>query len=486
MQNAAFRVLGLRAVYVALRCAAPMTCPACFRSLARSGGGGNVTIPHKEARGAGGGPPAGRCRRGGGVQRVLERGRRSGRRQHRRRPGLLRGPRPLEAPPGPWLIVGTGGGARAAAIAAARAWRGGRDLVPLGGARRRVRAMVRRPGLRTAPAAACTAVINATPLGLRADDPLPLEPAAAHGRGVALDLVYAHGRDAVGRAPCGARVVRAADGRAHAGGARRRGARALVSRRAGARRGHARRGRCRASLSCACAGARALAPAGRRASCARRRSPRARATRWSVRSAVRAGEPVAGPLCRPLRPAAPSAIWTAGCAPTGPRARAGSRSAVWLDGSARAAVHRLKYEGWWRVADVAGRGDAGPRAIDRAGMLDTGSARRTSAAQPRLQPERAARRRARRAHRTAGRDRPICCGARETQHPDGTHAGGAPGQRGRRLRARAGVRGLEVVLVDDVFTTGATLAAAAAALLAGQERRAWTAVTFARALEPVA
>jgi ComF family protein len=43
------------------------------------------------------------------------------------------------------------------------------------------------------------------------------------------------------------------------------------------------------------------------------------------------------------------------------------------------------------------------------------------------------------------------------------------------------VQGLDVVLVDDVFTTGATLAAAAAALSAAGARRV-EAVTFARAV----
>ncbi len=43
------------------------------------------------------------------------------------------------------------------------------------------------------------------------------------------------------------------------------------------------------------------------------------------------------------------------------------------------------------------------------------------------------------------------------------------------------VDGLDVVLVDDVFTTGATLAAAAAALSAAGARRV-EAVTFARAV----
>jgi predicted amidophosphoribosyltransferase len=43
------------------------------------------------------------------------------------------------------------------------------------------------------------------------------------------------------------------------------------------------------------------------------------------------------------------------------------------------------------------------------------------------------------------------------------------------------VYGLELVLVDDVFTTGATLAAAGAALSAAGARRV-EAVTFARAV----
>src|SRR5688500_10278670 len=48
MHNAAFRALGLDAVYVPLPCKADDV-PVLLGSLARAGGGGNVTVPHKEA-----------------------------------------------------------------------------------------------------------------------------------------------------------------------------------------------------------------------------------------------------------------------------------------------------------------------------------------------------------------------------------------------------------------------------------------------------
>jgi hypothetical protein len=44
MQNAAFRVLGLDAVYVPLPCAAAHV-PMLMSALAAAGGGGNVTVP---------------------------------------------------------------------------------------------------------------------------------------------------------------------------------------------------------------------------------------------------------------------------------------------------------------------------------------------------------------------------------------------------------------------------------------------------------
>lgn len=47
-QNAALRAAGLDGVYVALRCS-PTEVVGLIRGIARAGGGGNVTVPHKEA-----------------------------------------------------------------------------------------------------------------------------------------------------------------------------------------------------------------------------------------------------------------------------------------------------------------------------------------------------------------------------------------------------------------------------------------------------
>ena len=75
MQNAAFRVLGLDAVYVPLRCSAA-DLPGLMASLARAGGGGNVTIPHKAVAARVRRPAVGMGPRHRRVQHLLERRRR--------------------------------------------------------------------------------------------------------------------------------------------------------------------------------------------------------------------------------------------------------------------------------------------------------------------------------------------------------------------------------------------------------------------------
>jgi shikimate dehydrogenase len=117
MQNSAFRALGLRAVYVALRCASDDVAPL-VRALAHAGGGGNVTTPHKEAaalavdRRLDAAADVGACNVFWSDQGAVIGG-------NTDVEGLLRALQPLDPPAGPWLIVGTGGGARAAAVAAA-------------------------------------------------------------------------------------------------------------------------------------------------------------------------------------------------------------------------------------------------------------------------------------------------------------------------------------------------------------------------------
>jgi shikimate dehydrogenase len=190
MQNAAFRVLGLPAVYVALRCS-PDDLPGLMHALTRAGGGGNVTVPHKELAAR----AVDRCRET--VERLGacnafwdEDGSCVG--DNTDVPGLLAALDDLEAPPGGWLVIGTGGGARAAVGAALE--RGATVAVTSRSAdrRRRFEEWVAGQGVRIVDPGSCTTIINTTPLGLGRGDPLPLAVPPA-GASVALDMVYGRG-----------------------------------------------------------------------------------------------------------------------------------------------------------------------------------------------------------------------------------------------------------------------------------------------------
>ncbi len=185
MYNAAFRALGLDAVYVALRCEASELEPL-MRGLARAGGGGNVTIPHK--RGAAGlvRPTGGAllgCNtfwsEGGeligddtdslGIRAVFER---------------------LGSPAGSWLVLGSGGSAVAAAVAAGSVGATVAIRSRSAGRRAALTAQLRTLGIPVGPETGIGLVLNCTPLGMDHADPLPLPVGDIPVGAAVLDLVY--------------------------------------------------------------------------------------------------------------------------------------------------------------------------------------------------------------------------------------------------------------------------------------------------------
>jgi len=210
MHNAAFRALGIQAAYVPFPCTPEDVAPL-IRALTRNGGGGNVTVPYKEA--AAGAVDV--CREMAEVVGASntfwgEDGRSVG--DNTDVQGLLDALRDLEAPEAPWLIAGTGGAARAAVVAARER---GVDVAVTSrdnGRRREFETWISSRGVGLAPAAECRVLINSTPLGLKAGDPLPIAPDMAPGAEVVLDLVYGTGETPWVRA-MRPRVRRAADGR---------------------------------------------------------------------------------------------------------------------------------------------------------------------------------------------------------------------------------------------------------------------------------
>jgi shikimate dehydrogenase len=196
MQNAAFRALGLDAVYVAIRCTGE-SLDGVMDALLHQGGGGNVTIPHKEAA------ATVLARRSGydlpvcntfwseaGVARGAETD----------SEGIVRALTRLDAPEGPWGVIGSGGSARAALFAAHRAGVG--VAVKSRSAERadQMAGLAAGLGVPVAPLEACPGVINFTPLGLGEREPLPIAADEIPAARLALDLVYRQGETAWVRA----------------------------------------------------------------------------------------------------------------------------------------------------------------------------------------------------------------------------------------------------------------------------------------------
>jgi shikimate dehydrogenase len=211
MHNAAFRTLGIQAVYVPLACTAEDV-PPLIQALVRAGGGGNVTVPFKEAAVR----AVDVCRdlaEAVGASNTFwgENGRSVG--DNTDVQGVLEALRQLDPPQAPWLIAGTGGAARAAAMAARECGVAVAVTSRDDGRRREFERWMSSRGVELATASECRVLINATPLGLKAGDPLPIPAGLAPRAEVALDMVYQVGETAWIR-ETRSRVRRAADGRA--------------------------------------------------------------------------------------------------------------------------------------------------------------------------------------------------------------------------------------------------------------------------------
>ncbi len=195
MHNAAFRALGLDAVYVALRCSGAAL-PGLLSACAAVGGAGNVTLPHKEAAERCLARKTDLCARVGACNTFwTEQGALVG--DNTDVAGVLASLKQLGADGADrWLLIGTGGAARAVAVAAAQARA---ELHVLSRDTARAGAFAEWATSRGARAQAAhgallsEVAINATPLGLKDADPLPLDPAKAQRLRAALDLVYAPG-----------------------------------------------------------------------------------------------------------------------------------------------------------------------------------------------------------------------------------------------------------------------------------------------------
>lgn len=198
IQNRAFRRAGVDGVYVALRCDAD-DLPGLLGALARAGGGGNVTLPHKQRAATLVDEPTEAVRRTGACNTFwAAEGRVHGDNtdvegfQRALRTFLDRGAEGFRV-----LLLGAGGAARAALVGLMDD--GVDEIVILNRTVERARAVARRIGgsrVRVAEGPARVEaedfdlVVNATRLGLSEEDPLPLELEAVGRVGAVMDLVY--------------------------------------------------------------------------------------------------------------------------------------------------------------------------------------------------------------------------------------------------------------------------------------------------------
>jgi shikimate dehydrogenase len=198
-QNAAMRHLGCDALYVALRCDAA-SAPALLHGIARAGGGGNITVPHKTSAASWIERATGLVQRTGACNTFwLEAGLVCG--DNTDVAGFRRAVATLlpDLAGATVLVIGAGGAAAAAVCA----------LIDDGVARitlhnrspDRAHSLAARADPAHSVVDVATAahslvhqaydlVVNASALGLRDDDPLPVELESLPAPRAVLDLVY--------------------------------------------------------------------------------------------------------------------------------------------------------------------------------------------------------------------------------------------------------------------------------------------------------
>ncbi len=198
IQNAAFVEAGVDGVYVAVRCA-PEDLSGFMRGLARAGGGGNITLPHKEKAASTIDVPSDAVRRTGacntfwGVDGKLYGDNTDVDGFRRAVRSFMHGPiQGIRA-----LVLGAGGAARAALVGLLD--EGAGEVLIFNRTAERARAVARRiGGERTRavplPQALDTErfdlVVNTTRLGLEPTDPPPFDLLRLGRVGAAMDLVY--------------------------------------------------------------------------------------------------------------------------------------------------------------------------------------------------------------------------------------------------------------------------------------------------------
>jgi len=219
IQNAAFEEAGVDGVYVALQCGVE-DLVGFMRGLARAGGGGNVTLPHKEKAAAVIDSPSEAVRRTGACNTFWggPDGRVYG--DNTDVAGVRRALRAFVGDPADMrvLLLGAGGAARATLLGLLEERVG--EVAILNRSLERARAVARRIGGHRARVVqgpfelrgqSFDLVINATRLGLSPEDLSPIDFDLLERAGAAMDLIYGPDRSSFLRAASEA-GVRGTDG----------------------------------------------------------------------------------------------------------------------------------------------------------------------------------------------------------------------------------------------------------------------------------